>query len=149
MVQNLLMNAPAFISTLTGPNHVYEVVNDRYQQLFGSRQIKGRPILDALPELKAQGLDTILDHVYTTGEPYLGIDIPITLARDENREPELRYFNFSYQPIYDEHKHIYSILVFGYEVNVSSLNTASSKRGGFEIGLRYSAPSKSALYQRK
>ena len=54
--------------------------------------------------------------VFTTGEPYVGIDIPITLARDENLLPELRYFNFSYQPMYNEHKEIYSVLVFGYEV---------------------------------
>ncbi len=70
----------------------------------------------ALPELEGQGFDTILDNVYNTGETYLGIDVPIILARDENLAPELRYFNFSYQPMYDENKMIYSILVFGYEV---------------------------------
>ncbi len=116
MVENLLMNAPAFIATLAGPTHIYEVVNELYQSLFGKRQLKGLALLEALPELVGQGFDVLLDNVYRTGEIFVGIDIPITLARDINLEPELRYFNFSYQPIYDENNTIYSILVFGYEV---------------------------------
>ncbi len=116
MVTDLLLTAPAFIATLAGPDHVYELVNERYQQLFGKRKIQGKPIMVALPELKGQGFDTILDNVYNTGETYVGIDIPITLGRDENQPPELSYFNFSYQPMYDENENIFSILVFGYEV---------------------------------
>ena len=116
MVENLLMNAPGFISTLSGPDHVYQLVNEQYQQLFGTRQIKGLPIMEALPELKGQGFDLLLDKVYTTGEPYAGNEVPITLSRDTGLPAELRYFNFSYQPMYNENKAIYSVLVFGYEV---------------------------------
>ncbi|MDO9376880.1 MAG: CheR family methyltransferase [Ferruginibacter sp.] len=116
MVENLLMTAPGFISTLRGPDHVYQLVNDQYQQLFGNRQIQGLPIMQALPELKGQGFDLILDEVYATGTPYVGNEIPISLSRDLGLQPELRYFNFSYQPMYDENKKVYSILVFGYEV---------------------------------
>jgi two-component system CheB/CheR fusion protein len=95
---------------------VYELVNAEYQQLFGKRPLKGLPILKALPELAGQGIDLILDNVYKTGEIYTGTDIPILLAIDKDQAPELRYFNFSYQPMYDENKKIYSILIFGYEV---------------------------------
>ena len=116
MVQNLLMTAPGFCATLNGPDHVYDLVNEQYQGLFGQRKILGKPLMVALPELEGQGIDKLLDKVYNTGKPYVGIDIPITLASDENLAPEERYFNFSYQPMYDEQKIIYSILVFGYEV---------------------------------
>ena len=116
MVEDLLLTAPAFICTLTGPTHIYSLVNERYQALFGKRKIQGKPIMEALPELEGQGFDTILEKVYETGEAFVGIDVPITLARDEGLEPQLNYFNFSYQPIYDEDKDIDGILVFGYEV---------------------------------
>ena len=116
MVKNLLMTAPGFVCTLTGPEHRYKLVNKRYQDLFGKRNIVGKPILEALPELGGQGIDKLLDAVYETGEPYLGIDIPMTLARDEHEEPEVRYFNFSYHPIYNDNHEINAILVFGYEV---------------------------------
>ncbi len=116
MHDDMLMTAPGFVCTLRGPDHVYDLVNEQYQQLFGKRKIKGKPIMEALPELKGQGIDVLLDKIYNTGETYVGFDIPITLARDEGEVPEIRYFNFSYQPMYDENKKIYSILVFGYEV---------------------------------
>lgn len=116
LFEEMLMSAPGFICTLTGPEHTYGLVNEKYQSLFGKRRIQGKPIMVALPELEGQGFDKLLDNVYSTGETYVGIDIPITLARDENLEPEVRYFNFSYQPMFDENKTIYSILVFGYEV---------------------------------
>lgn len=126
MFQKLLLSAPAFICTMRGPDHVYELVNSRYQQLFGKRKIQGKPLLVAVPELEGQGFDKILDQVYNTGETYVGIEIPILLAREKNSEPELRYLNFTYQPMYDENNHIYSILVFGYEVteevNAKNLN---------------------------
>ena len=131
MVHNLLMNAPGFVCTLTGTDHVYGIVNDLYQQLFGKRKIQGKPIMVALPELEGQGFDILLDKVYEMGEPYVGIEVPITLARDEGLEPEKRYFNFSYQPMYDENSSIFSILVFGYEVteevNAKNRNLESQK----------------------
>jgi type IX secretion system PorP/SprF family membrane protein len=39
-------------------------------------------------------------------------------------------------------------IILGYDVNISSLKTASSRRGGFEIGLKYTKP-RAALLQRK
>jgi len=116
MVHELLMNAPGFVATLVGKDHVYELVNERYQGLIGQRKIQGKTMMEALPELAGQGLDKLMDNVYNTGEPYVGIDMPITLARDENVASEERYFNFSYQPMYDENRNINSVLVFGYEV---------------------------------
>lgn len=110
------MNAPAFVCMLMGPTHVYTLVNSSYQKLFGNREIVGKPIMEALPELEGQGFDKILDHVYETGETYVGIEILIKLARDEGLLPEDRYFNCSYQPIYQEEEEINGILVLGYEV---------------------------------
>jgi len=116
LFNDMLMTAPGFVATLSGPDHVYELVNEQYQRLFGKRATRGKPIMVALPELKGQGIDLLLDTVYNTGETYVGIDIPVRIAHNEDLEPELRYFNFSFQPMYDETKIIFSILVFGYEV---------------------------------
>ncbi|MGK2863475.1 MAG: PAS domain-containing sensor histidine kinase, partial [Chitinophagaceae bacterium] len=116
MHEEMLMNAPYVACTLEGPNHVYTLVNKKYQQLFGNRILKGKPFLEAIPEMEGQGFDTLLDTIYNTGETYIGYDIPSTFAREEGQTPELRYFNFSYQPMFDENRKIYSILGFGYEV---------------------------------
>lgn len=121
MVTNLLMTAPAFVCTLVGKEHVYDLINERYQKIFGTRILKYKPILEALPELVGQGIDTLLDKVYNTSETYVGIDIPVTLARDEGLPLEVCYFNFSFQPMYNENGKVYSILVFGYEVTEKAL----------------------------
>src|SRR5690606_34601464 len=39
MVQELLMTAPGFVCMLEGPKHIYGLINDRYQQLVGKREI--------------------------------------------------------------------------------------------------------------
>ncbi len=116
MVENLLMNAPAFICTFKGPTHIYDLVNYHYQSLFGKRRLKGLPVMVALPELEGQGFDKILDNVYNTGEVFVSNEISAMLARDVDTLPENRYFSLSYQPMYDEKKLISGILVFGYEV---------------------------------
>jgi len=144
MVENLLMTAPGFVCTLVGPTHVYFLVNDRYQELFGKRKIKGKPILEALPELKGQGFTELLDKVYETGEPYVGIEIPILLSRDEGLQPEEMFFNFSYQPMYNEHREIDAILVFGYEVT----EQVNAKNKNLDFQKKYQLELEEKVHQR-
>jgi PAS domain S-box-containing protein len=116
MIERLYMNAPAFICTLKGPEHIFELVNPEYQRMYGSRQLLGKKIIEAIPELISQGIIEKLDKVYQTGEPYVVTEMLLYLSRDEGKEPEPTYLNFSYQPMYDPDKNISGILVFGYEV---------------------------------
>ena len=137
MVQNMLMTLPAFICILRGTDYVFDFVNPQYQQLFGKRELLGKPLLVALPELAGQGIEQLLEEVYQTGEPYIGVDLPFLLARDENMEPELRYFNFCYQPMRDEHNQIFAILDYGYEVteqvNAKKSNQKSQQQNALEL----------------
>jgi len=116
MIHSLYMNAPAFICTLKGPEFVYELINPQYQKIFGNRKLIGLKMIDALPELKDSEILSILAKVYETGKPFVATEMEILLARDEGKEPEEIYFNFSYQPMYDINHEIDGILVFGYEV---------------------------------
>lgn len=116
MVHDLLVAAPVFVCTMTGPEHKCDVVNDLFQHLIGNREVKGKSLLSIVPELKEQGFDVLLDKVYTTGIPYTGVEVPLMHMHNENRNGGKRYFNFSCQPVYDGHKIIYGILFLGYEV---------------------------------
>lgn len=116
MIERLYMNAPAFICTVKGPDHVFQLVNPEFQRMYGSRQLIGKKVVDALPEIISQGIPEKLDRVFQTGEPYVVTEQLLYLARDEGKEPEPTYLNFSYQPMYDTEKQITGILVFGYEV---------------------------------
>ncbi len=117
ILQNLFMQAPAMICTLKGPGHRFDLVNPVYQRIFGNRKLTGLPILEALPELKGQHILKILDRVYQTGKTYIGREERIMVSPDEGKEVEELYFNFIYQPTYNESNEIDGILVFAYEVS--------------------------------
>jgi PAS domain S-box-containing protein len=127
MLNNLYQNSPAFMCTLLGPKHIYDLINPAYQKLFSSRQIKGKMLIEALPELAEQGIEEILDKIYQTGEIFVANESLIWLAYSEALLPEERYFNFSGQPMYDEDKRITGVLVFGYEVSEQVLAKKKSE----------------------
>src|SRR5690606_29745816 len=78
----LFEQAPGFMATLRAPHHVFELTNRAYHQLIGHRDIVGKSVSEALPEVVAQGFIDLLDKVYATGEPFIGHDIPIKLQRE-------------------------------------------------------------------
>ncbi|MEO5603280.1 MAG: ATP-binding protein [Cyclobacteriaceae bacterium] len=114
-VRNLFMQAPAAISVLRGPQHIYELANAMYLQLMGNRDIVGKPVREALPELEGTGIFKLLDEVYKTGEPFIGNEMPVTLQRAGGKLQE-GFFNFIYQASYNDQGEIDGILVHGVEV---------------------------------
>ncbi len=114
-VRNLFMQAPAIICVLRGPEHIYELANAMYLQLISNRDIVGKPIREALPELEGTGIFEILDAVYTTGEPFIANELPVTLLRESGKLEE-GFFNFIYQASPDANGHIDGILVYAVEV---------------------------------
>ncbi len=110
--RRLLQQMPGFVGVLTGPDHVYEYVNDSLIAIAGTRDFIGRSIREVFPELAGQGLFEKLDEVYATGEPFIARAMPARLAN----EHEDRYFDFIYQPIHDGEGAVSGIFVGGYEV---------------------------------
>jgi PAS domain S-box-containing protein len=95
----VFQQAPAFLAVLRGPEHVFELVNDAYYQLVGHRELLGRPVFEALPETRSQGFRELLDDVLRTGNPFLGRELPLTVARTPNADPEERFVDLSYLPM--------------------------------------------------
>jgi PAS domain S-box-containing protein len=92
--------APSFLAVLRGPQHEFALVNDAYHQLVGhGRDIIGKPVLEALPELRGQGFDTLLDAVLATGTPFVTREIPVRLVRAPGAEPEDRMISLTYMPL--------------------------------------------------
>lgn len=113
---DLFNQAPAFFAVLNGPRHVFEFTNPHYQNLIGIRDFVGKTVSEAVPEAEEQGFIALLDHVYQTGEPFIGRGTPIRLARAPARALELRYLDFVYQPRRDSHGDINGIIVLGVDV---------------------------------
>jgi signal transduction histidine kinase len=91
--------APSFLAVLRGPDHVFEFVNDAYYALIGHRDVIGKPLREALPEVRDQGFLPLLDRVLESGVPYVGREVPIRLARSPDAGAEERFVDFVYQPL--------------------------------------------------
>ncbi|MDJ0363998.1 PAS domain-containing protein [Hymenobacter sp. H14-R3] len=119
--QSLFMQAPALICILRGPEHRCEFVNTAYQARFPDRQLLGRPVAEALPEVVAQGIVQLLDNVLETGETFIGDELLVELPAPEGPAREApaslhpAYFNFTYQR-FSERGEVGGIMVFAFEV---------------------------------
>ena len=78
---DVFKRSPSFMAILRGPTHVFERVNDHYYQLVGHRELLGKPVREALPEIAGQGFFELLDQVYATGEPFVGKNMRAMLER--------------------------------------------------------------------
>jgi len=114
--EQLFMRAPAAICIFNGPEWIYEFVNPDYQAMFYSRELLGKRLLDALPELTDQRLLDILHHVYNTGETYQGHEVLVPLARTEDGPIESIYFDLTYQARYDEAGQVDGLITYAYDV---------------------------------
>ncbi|WP_292036205.1 MULTISPECIES: PAS domain-containing protein [unclassified Brevundimonas] len=113
---DMFMQAPGFVAVLNGPDHIVQMHNDAYGQLIGQRQVIGKPIREALPELAGQGYDDCLDEVLATGEAFRGRQSPVQLQQARKGPPSTRYLDFTYQPIRDEAGKIIGVFVQGHDV---------------------------------
>jgi signal transduction histidine kinase/PAS domain-containing protein len=108
----IFQQMPGFVGVLTGPDHVFEYVNDAYVAISGPRTFVGRSVREVFPELEGQGFYELLDRVYATGQPFRAQAMPIRLVA----ENEDRYIDLLYEPIRNDGREVTGIFVGGYDV---------------------------------
>jgi PAS domain S-box-containing protein len=124
-LRQLFEQSPSFITVLRGPEHRFELVNPGYMQLIAHRDVLGKPVREAIPEVEGQGFFELLDRVYATGEPFIGTGMPIVIQRTPGGEPEDRILDFVYQPIREGHGAVSGIFVEGIDVTAGHEATAA------------------------
>nr|WP_303652856.1 PAS domain-containing protein [Paludisphaera mucosa] len=112
----VIQNAPAFICTLRGPDHVFELANRLYYEMVGDRELIGKTVREAFPEVEGQGFFELLDQVHRSGDPFVGKEMPIMLRRRDTGATEKRMLNFVYQPTYEADGEISGLFVHGVDV---------------------------------
>ncbi len=112
---SIFQSAPVGIAVLRGPDHTFKLANPDYVRLVSARPLLGRTVREAFPELSGQGIYELLDHVFATGEPYVGRSRPITLARSSGVLVE-GFVDFMYQPFREDDGHIDGIVVVAFDV---------------------------------
>ena len=99
--RELLVQTPAAIAVLRGPEHTFEWVNPEYTRLVGrpAAALVGQPVRLAIPELEGQIYGDLLSGVFRTGEPLAGHESLVRLNRGGDLQDS--YVNFVYLPTRD------------------------------------------------
>lgn len=138
-MRDLLESAPSFMAVLKGPEHVFEITNTAYLRLIGHRNVIGKTIREALPDIEGQGFYELLDRVFTTGEPFVGRSVEIELQHAPGAIIEKGYLNFLYQPIRDEDGHITGVFVEGNDVTDLKLAELALRESEIRVRLALAA----------
>ncbi len=116
LLQNLLDQSPVALCLYQGPDQVVASANQLMCSILGypAEHIVGRPLLEAVPELRGQGFEALIQEVLATGVPYHGFETPAQLLRDG--QVKTTYYNFVYQPLFDEQKKIIGVVTVAVDV---------------------------------
>ncbi|MCU1385097.1 MAG: hypothetical protein JWL71_3794 [Acidobacteria bacterium] len=115
---SLFMQAPTAIVVLRGPEFVVELANPLACAVWGRRydEVINRPLFDALPELRAQVFNDLLDDVYRSGVPHLGTETKATFVSAETGTKKTVYLTFVYAPFRDVRGEIEGVFVIASDV---------------------------------
>lgn len=96
---NNILQTPSAMSVFRGPEYVVEIANELMLELWGRKEheVLNKPIFEGLPEAKDQGLESILEHVYKTGEKFEAHERLVKLPRKNKIEDV--YINFVYEAL--------------------------------------------------
>jgi signal transduction histidine kinase len=112
----VFQQAPSFLAVVRGDEHVFEMANEAYFKLVGRRDIIGKRLAEALPEVTEQGFGDLLDEVLRTGDPFIGREIAVRLSPAPGEPPEERYLDFVYLPVLEPDGSRAGIIAHGYDV---------------------------------
>lgn len=112
-LNRVFSKAPVLIAVLAGPDHRFEMMNEKAQEMIVREGVLGKTVAEALPEMVKQGFVALLDHVYQNNEPFVGNEIPAKLNAAE--DARAGYFNFVFQPLSNE-EGVYAVLVVATDV---------------------------------
>lgn len=112
----MFLTAPASVTVVKGPQHVFEMANDRFLKLTGKADIVGKSVKHIFPEVESQGLLTILDEVYKTGEAFAGYEQKIKFYEGHSGVPKTVYLNFAFKAFRNKKREVEGVFFFGIDV---------------------------------
>ena len=114
----LLQQAPVAISVVRGPDFVYELANPLALAMIGGRDVVGKTVREAFPELgpDAPALQ-VLQQVYGSGQPFHAEEYAVPLDRNGHGTVEEVFFKFTCQPIRDAAGQVRDLLTVALDVS--------------------------------
>ncbi|CAD7800474.1 Signal-transduction histidine kinase senX3 [Chryseobacterium aquaeductus] len=128
----LFSQAPVAMCLLIGKDFIIQNANPQILELWGrDSSVLGKPLFEALPEVKSQGFVEIFDNVYKKGEIFNGSKLSIFLEKFGNLEEH--FFDFIYSPVYNDEKKIIGVSVVATEVTDQVISERKLKESEYRF----------------
>ena len=97
-LHNMILQAPVAMCIMLGPEHLITVANSLMIELWGKPEadVMNKPVFEALPDARGQGLEIVLKNVYDRCETFRANEMPVNLLRHGRQQTV--YQNFVYEP---------------------------------------------------
>ncbi|WP_224373108.1 ATP-binding protein [Hyalangium versicolor] len=133
-IHHLLMQAPAGITILRGPDFIFEFSNALNEKIVGRRIPMGKPLLEVIPEFADEPEAVVgLRRVLETGKPFQGSELSSKWDRHGTGQRVESFFNLYYEPMRDEYGHTVGVLTFSVEVTEQVLARRKAERLAAEL----------------
>jgi PAS domain S-box-containing protein len=114
-LRSVIAAAPAGIVVFNGRDLIVDMPNQAFIDIIGKNfDIIGKPLAEAMPELKNQPFLQILDDVFTSGKMYQSSETQVAIVK--NGIMTHNFYNFSYTPLFDGDGKVFAILDVSVEV---------------------------------
>ncbi len=117
---SFLAQAPVAIMVFEGAELTIACVNELTRDQLGERELVGKPLREALPELRDSPIPEHLARVFRTGEPHTVIEEPVAVAGPDGALAQ-RYMTTLRRPLRDENGAIYGVISVGQDVTEAVL----------------------------
>ncbi len=120
-LRNLFEQAPGFIVIMQGPHHVIDLANRAFYQIIGHRDVIGKAMQSAMPELQGQDFFELLDQAYASGEAYVDRDMHLAIQRSPDAPMEHVFMDFVIQPVLGQNGMVEGLFCQGHDVTQQKL----------------------------
>ncbi len=115
-LNRLFMEAPNFMFVLQGCDHVFDMANLAFREFVGQRDLIGKPVREALPEIASQEYIGVFDEVFRSGKAFVGRKMRVLLQSKPGREIAEYFIDFVCQPVLGDDGEVCGIFVEGNDV---------------------------------
>jgi PAS domain S-box-containing protein len=122
---NNILQTPNAMCIFRGKDYVIEIANELMLEIWERKieDVINRPVFEALPEARDQGLEAIVEKVYTTGEKFMAYELPVKLNR--NGKIENTFINVVYEALKEPDGTISGIVAIANDVTLQVISRAA------------------------
>lgn len=145
---DLFRQVPAPIALVSAPDQRYLLANLEYRRRFGGRDLIGRSVQEAHPELAGQAFLRGLETAMATGEAFEARELRVVLDRGAGASAE-GWFNVVDRPVLREDGSVESVMIFALDVTEEvQVRRRAEESLAFLDTIIESAPTGFALFDR-